>query len=85
MWALAVVTESRWGFTTHQKTLLGIIERGKTPKEKQKERVEFTKAQIKELMTNYGPMDVMFHKGILVQYCHELDPNCIVTRGEMTI
>ena len=60
---------------------------GKMPKEKFQELVEFTKVQIKELLTNYGPIDVMFldggHKDILTQYCHEIDPNVIVTRGEM--
>lgn len=60
---------------------------GKMPKEKHAELVEFTKVQIKELLTNYGPIDVMFldggHKAELAQYCHEVDPNVIVTRGEM--
>ena len=60
---------------------------GKMPKEKFNELVDFTKVQIKELLTNYGPIDVLFldggHKTVLAQYCHEIDPNVIVTRGEM--
>ncbi|CAA6692444.1 MULTISPECIES: alpha-L-fucosidase [unclassified Lentimonas] len=60
---------------------------GKMPKDKHAELVDFTKVQIKELLTNYGPIDVMFldggHKAVLTQYCHEVDPNVIVTRGEM--
>ncbi|MDO5970732.1 alpha-L-fucosidase [Flavivirga aquimarina] len=51
------------------------------------ELLEYDKAQVKELVTNYGPIDVMFFDafktGPLVQYVHSIDPNIIVTRGEM--
>lgn len=60
---------------------------GKMPHDKHRELVDYTKLHLKELLTNYGPIDVMFldggHKGELAQYCHEVDPNCIVTRGEI--
>lgn len=61
---------------------------GKMPQDKHNELVDYTKLHIKELLTNYGSIDVMFldggHKGVLAQYCHEIDPQCLVTRGEMT-
>lgn len=45
------------------------------------------KAQIKELFTNYGPIDVAFldafDNKLIRDYIHELQPNCLVTRGEM--
>lgn len=60
---------------------------GGMPSEKREELYEFTKVQIKELLTNYGPIDALFldggHKAILAEYCHQIDPNVIVTRGEM--
>ncbi|MDF7823602.1 alpha-L-fucosidase [Pontiellaceae bacterium B12227] len=60
---------------------------GRMPSEKREELYEFTKVQIKELLTNYGPIDALFldggHKAILAEYCHEVDPNVLVTRGEM--
>ncbi len=45
------------------------------------------KVQIKELFSNYGPIDVAFldafdNKAIR-QQIHELQPNCLITRGEM--
>jgi len=47
----------------------------------------YDRAQIKELFTNYGPIDVAFldawDNAAITQYIHELQPNCIVTRGEM--
>ena len=45
------------------------------------------KAQIKELFSNYGPIDVAFLDAFdnkaITQYIHELQPQCLVTRGEM--
>ncbi len=51
------------------------------------ELLEYDKQQVNELLTNYGDIDVLFFDGIesepLVQYAHQLQPECIVTRGEM--
>ena len=45
------------------------------------------KAQIKELFTHYGPIDLAFldafDNSAIRDYIHELQPECIVTRGEM--
>lgn len=47
----------------------------------------YNKKQIDELFRNYGDIDVVFFDGQggreLAQYIHQLQPNCIVTRGEM--
>lgn len=44
--------------------------------------------QVRELMTEYGKIDVMFFDAfdnqLLVEYVHELQPECLVTRGEMS-
>lgn len=49
--------------------------------------LEYAKAQLKELLTQYGPIDVMFLDGQendpIREYVHQLQPDCIVTRGEM--
>ena len=51
------------------------------------ELLEHNKLQIKELFTNYGPIDIAFldaHDNQLIsQYIHKLQPNCLITRGEM--
>lgn len=51
------------------------------------ELLAYDKKQVKELIENYGPLEVMFFDafktGPLVQYVHFLDPNIVVTRGEM--
>lgn len=46
----------------------------------------YDKAQIKELLTKYGPIDFLFIDGPadgLKEYAWELDPNIVVTRGAM--
>ncbi|MBS1809922.1 MAG: alpha-L-fucosidase [Acidobacteria bacterium] len=56
---------------------------GVTPQEN-KALMEYDKAQIKELLTNYGPIDFFFIDGpaeSLREYCWELQPNIVVTRG----
>lgn len=54
---------------------------------KNKALFEYDKKQVKELVTKYGPIDLMFFDafatGPIVQYVHSLDPNIVVTRGEM--
>jgi len=47
----------------------------------------YDKKQLDELFSNYGDIDVIFFDGsqkeALAQYIHQLQPRCIVTRGEM--
>ena len=47
----------------------------------------YNKKQLDELLGNYGEIDVMFFDGgekeMLTQYIHKIQPNCLVTRGEM--
>jgi len=61
--------------------------KGKQGRKHHDELVAYTKKHLKELLTNYGDIDVIFldggHKGELAQYVHEVAPNCLVTRGEM--
>ena len=44
------------------------------------------KTQIRELLTNYGPIDIIFFDGVaegLKQLAWELQPDILVTRGDM--
>lgn len=52
----------------------------------------FVKQQLKELLTNYGQIDIVFLDGMMgtpylntefAAYCWELQPNVVVTRGGM--
>ena len=48
--------------------------------------MEFTRAQLRELLTNYGPIDYFFFDGPaeqLTDYAWQLQPNLIITRGAM--
>lgn len=51
------------------------------------ELLEYDKSQIDELLTNYGPVDLLFFDAFktkpLVDYVHEIAPDVVVTRGEM--
>ena len=44
--------------------------------------------QVRELLTGYGKIDVIFFDAfdnqLLVEYVHQLQPGCLVTRGEMS-
>lgn len=45
------------------------------------------KAQLKELLTNYGPIDILFFDGPaeeLKEYAWSLQPDVVVTRGQMS-
>lgn len=52
-----------------------------------KELFEYDKVQVKELIKNYGPIDVMFFDAFqakpMAQFVHTIDPKIVVTRGEM--
>ncbi|AUC21061.1 alpha-L-fucosidase [Polaribacter sejongensis] len=52
-----------------------------------KELFEYDKAQVRELINNYGPIDVMFFDAFqskpMAQYVHKIAPEIVVTRGEM--
>lgn len=54
---------------------------------KNPELLDYTKAQMKELLTQYGDIDVVFldaeDTAPMREFVHELQPQCIVTRGEM--
>jgi alpha-L-fucosidase len=50
------------------------------------ELMAHNQAQVRELLTNYGPIDVLFFDGVaegLKQLAWELQPNVVVTRGDM--
>ena len=48
--------------------------------------MELDEAQVKEVLTNYGPIDIFFFDGPaegLKEYAWSLQPNLVVTRGQM--
>jgi alpha-L-fucosidase len=50
------------------------------------EFMEYTKRQLRELLTNYGPIDYFFFDGPateLVDYSWQLQPKLVITRGAM--
>ena len=53
------------------------------------ELMEHNKAQLTELLTNYGPIDILFMDGVddeppdLRELAWKLQPNIIITRGQM--
>ena len=50
------------------------------------EFMDYTKRQLKELLTNYGPIDYFFFDGPaeqLTDYAWSLQPNLVITRGIM--
>lgn len=50
------------------------------------EFMQYTKAQLRELLTNYGPIDYFFFDGPaaeLTDYVWQLQPNVVITRGVM--
>ena len=51
------------------------------------ELLAHNRRQIKELFTEYGPIDVAFldafDNELIREYIHELQPDCVVTRGAM--
>jgi len=72
-------------FLWKQGTTIGRRRPGVTPQENP-ELMKHDRAQIRELMTNYGPIDIMFIDGPaegLRELCWELQPNVVVTRGAM--
>lgn len=63
------------------------IRRRGVPAEAMARVLAYDKMQLDELLRNYGPIDLMFLDGAgkeeLAQYVHKLQPQCLVTRGEM--
>ena len=50
------------------------------------EFMDYTKRQLKELLTNYGPIDYFFFDGPaeqLTDYAWQLQPKLVITRGIM--
>ena len=49
--------------------------------------LDYNKKQMEELLTQYGDIDVVFldafDNGLIRQCVHQLQPKCLVTRGEM--
>jgi len=55
-----------------------------------KELWEITKKQLKEILTNYGKIDILFlddwhdwNNTLVANYCWDVDPNLVITRGGM--
>ncbi len=52
-----------------------------------KELLDYNKKQMKELLTKYGKIDIVFldafDNELMRQYIHQVQPECLVTRGEM--
>ena len=51
-----------------------------------KDLMAYDKAQIKELLTGYGKIDILFFDGPaegLKEYAWQLQPDVVVTRGQM--
>jgi len=74
-------------FLYEQGTLISRRREEATP-EGNPELTAFIKKQMRELMTNYGKIDLVFLDGIdqfgkteLAKVCWEIDPECVVTRG----
>jgi alpha-L-fucosidase len=72
-----------WWLHKHGRPIARAPHPGVTPQEI-RELMEYDKAQIRELLTNYGPVDFFFIDGPaegLRELCWELQPNIVVTRG----
>jgi alpha-L-fucosidase len=72
-----------WWLNKHGKPVARAPHPGVTPQEN-KELLEYDRAQIRELLTNYGAIDFFFIDGPaegLRELCWELQPNIVVTRG----
>jgi alpha-L-fucosidase len=63
------------------------VRRVGTSGDEKEELTDYNKKQLDELFGKYGDIDVVFFDGgekeELTQYVHKLQPNCLVTRGEM--
>ncbi len=72
-------------FLWKQGTTIGRRRPGVTPQENP-DLMKYDQAQIRELLSNYGPIDIMFIDGPaegLRELCWKLQPNIVVTRGAM--
>jgi alpha-L-fucosidase len=69
----------------HGRTIAREPHRGVTPREVPG-LLEYDRAQLRELLTNYGPIDILFIDGPpegLRELAWEIQPNIVVTRGAM--
>lgn len=81
-----------WYFLHKQGTLITRDPATTSNPEHNPELNTLVKAQMKELLTNYGDIDIIFLDGLMgtpflntefANYCWELQPNIVVTRGAM--
>lgn len=73
-----------WWLHQHGITI-GRVRKGVTPQENP-DLLKHDQAQIRELLTNYGPIDIFFIDGPadgLREVCWEIQPDIVVTRGAM--
>jgi len=72
-------------FLHKQRKLISRRGRGATPPENP-ELMKYDQQQLRELLTKYGPIDIMFLDGPaegLRELCWKLQPNIVITRGAM--
>lgn len=74
----------------HQQGILGSRTRPEALASNNQELNSYVKKQMRELMTNYGKIDLVFLDGYeqyakteLAKVCWEIDPDVVVTRGAM--
>ncbi|MFC2125667.1 alpha-L-fucosidase [Bacteroidota bacterium] len=74
----------------HQQGILISRRRPEALPSNNKELLEYISKQMRELMTNYGDIDIVFLDGIdqegqteLAKICWEINPDVVVTRGAM--
>lgn len=81
-----------WHFLHRQGTMISRDEQSKANPEFNPELNTFLKAQLRELLTQYGKIDIMFLDGMMgtpflntefASYCWNLQPDIVVTRGGM--
>lgn len=81
-----------WHFLHGQGILISRNSATKANPEHNPELNTFLKKQLKELLTNYGKIDIIFLDGLMgtpflntefAAYCWELQPDIVVTRGAM--
>lgn len=76
-----------WLFLKQKGVLIKRRDREKFTQPIRPEYDEFLKSQLRELLTNYGPIDIMFldggHWPPAKEICWELQPDILITRGAL--